>query len=82
MNTVATSEAVLISTLLRDPRFQVRKKLDAHTVSRYASAFSSGRPMPPIKVARIEGALVVVDGWHRLAALERIGRHEVEAEIM
>jgi hypothetical protein len=38
--------------------------------------------MPPIKVALIEDARVVVDGWHRLAALEKIGRYEVEGEIV
>jgi hypothetical protein len=82
MSTAPTSEEVLISTLVQDPNFQVRKKLDSQTVSRYAAAYSAGRPMPPIKVALIEDARVVVDGWHRLAALEKIGRCKVQAEIV
>lgn len=38
--------------------------------------------MPPIQVALVSGVLVVVDGHHRLAAHERRGMGEIEAEII
>lgn len=82
MNAPARIETVQISTLLRDPRFQVRQKLDQQTINRYAAVYSSGRAMPPIKVALVNGAAVVVDGWHRLAALDKLGRYQVAAEIV
>ena len=73
---------VRIAAILRDPRYQVRKRLDAATKKRYAEAFESGHPFPPVKIAQVEGRLVLVDGWHRLSALESIGREAVEAVIV
>ena len=73
---------VPIKALVRNPEFQVRQHLDDATISRYANALAEGRTMPPVKVAAVNGALIVVDGWHRLAAHERRGRAEVEAEIV
>lgn len=77
-----TTTTVQIASLLRDRRFQLRGKLDKSTIQRYAAVYRAGKEMPPIKVAKVNGAPVVVDGWHRLAALESIGRTEVEAEIV
>jgi hypothetical protein len=38
--------------------------------------------MPPLTVARVNGALVLVDGWHRLGALHQIGRWEAEVNVV
>lgn len=72
---------VPIRGLVRDPRYQVRGRLDDPTVSRYASVLAEGLTMPPIRVAAVNGALVVVDGHHRIAAQERRGMGTIEAEI-
>lgn len=37
--------------------------------------------MPPVKVAQINGAFILTDGWHRVAALESLGRGQVEALV-
>jgi hypothetical protein len=70
-----------LGDLLRSPRFQIRKT-DPHTVRRYAHALRAGAEFPPIKVANIAGALVLVDGYHRAAAHELIGSAFIEAEII
>ena len=76
------THTVLIKNLVRDPGFQVRSRLDDATVSRYANVIAEGCTMPPIRVALVNGALVVVDGHHRLAAHEQRGALEIEAEII
>lgn len=43
---------------------------------------SSTRKVPPIKVARIDGKLVVVDGHHRLAAAKARGDKKIDAELI
>lgn len=43
---------------------------------------SSTRKVPPIKVARIDGELVVVDGHHRLAAAKARGDKKIDAELI
>lgn len=72
----AVNEAVrtvAIAELVRDDALQVRAKLDEATIRAYAGKYKAGVDMAPVKVAVVEGVPLVVDGWHRLAALESIG---------
>ena len=80
--TTAQTVTVPISDLLRDHQFQIRHKLDLGVVARYTSVIRSGIAMPPVKVAMLKGMPVLVDGWHRVAALEKAEQHTVEAEII
>ena len=73
---------VRIRELVRNPRFQVRRKLEDGIVRRYASAYLNEIPLPPVKVAKVNNAFILVDGWHRVAALERIDVHEVDALVV
>lgn len=69
------------------PEFQVRGGLDDENVRRLRNAYTSEQPVPPVSLIRINGengdnsALVLVDGWHRVEALQRNGKHSVEATI-
>lgn len=74
-------QSISIAALSRDPAYQVRKKLDEPTVRRYVGVYTSGKAMPPVKVAKVNGVPVLVDGWHRVAALERMGAADVDAEV-
>jgi hypothetical protein len=71
-----------ISDILRDSRLQVREGLDEGTIRRYADGMKAGVEFPPIKVARINGAYVLVDGWHRLEATASVGQCNIEAETV
>jgi hypothetical protein len=73
---------VRIADLLRGERYQIRAKLDPGTVARYANGYAAGAGLPPVTVAQVGKALVLVDGWHRVAALERLGRGEVGAVVI
>lgn len=73
---------VCVKDILREKTLQVRIKLDPKTVDRYASAYLSGAEMPPIQVAKVNSALVLIDGWHRIAALEKLGSPYAEAVII
>lgn len=75
------TRTVHIGSILRDPRFQVRKKLDRGTIERYAKVYASGNPMPPVEVAKLKDSLLLLEGWHRLAALERNGCKEVDVIV-
>lgn len=62
--------------------FQIRRKLDPRTIQRYANAIKSGREMPPVRVAVVDGVPILVDGFHRVAAHELLGAAAVEAELI
>jgi hypothetical protein len=80
---LSETRKVVISDLVRDPAFQVRAGLDEGTVIRYSNVLASDtEALPSIRVALVEGALVVVDGWHRLAAHDRRGLTHIQAEIV
>jgi hypothetical protein len=98
----ASDHSILpIRDLVRHEAFQVRTKLDPHTIARYAGILKNGGSFPPITVARIaspevkpkgrplavfdeidEGALVLVDGYHRVEAHLAVGRNEVPANVV
>lgn len=71
-----------IGEIVRDDRLQVRNELVAGTVLRYADVLRSENKLPPITVARINGAYVLLDGWHRIAAAERVGAFEIDADVV
>lgn len=74
-------KTVLISSLVQDKRFQARTSLNETFVQRYAVNYQNNASLPPVKVAMVKGAAVLVDGWHRVAALRSINRTTVEAEV-
>lgn len=74
---------VPICDILKDLRFQIRLKLDDGIVSRYLAVYRSGNAMPPIKLAKVNGTLLLVDGWHRLAAFEQLDESsKIHAQII
>lgn len=70
-----------LSDILIDDKLQVRRRLNEAAITNYTAIYKSGGAMPPLRVARVpSGALILVDGWHRVAALRRleVGRASVE----
>jgi hypothetical protein len=71
-----------IEHLVRDKKYQMRTKLDERTVKRYAAAMKAGQEFPAVTVVDVGGLKLLVDGWHRVAALEALGETEVRAEVV
>jgi hypothetical protein len=57
-------------TVLR--AFQVRTGIDTKTARGYAVAMRAGQTFPPVRLARIRGKLVLIDGWHRIEARRQL----------
>jgi hypothetical protein len=77
---------VEIATITQSPEYQVRQKADQPTVNRYAEVIKAGTAMPPVKLARVKVGnakpmLILVDGFHRVAAHEKLGLAFVEAIV-
>jgi len=66
-----------LSKIKADPAVQVRMRLNDETIERYMEILDQ---LPPIIVCNVDGKLILVDGFHRRAAAERLGRSEIEAE--
>lgn len=61
---------------------QVRVKVDEDGVSDYAEKMRNGVVYPPIKVFHDGLVYIPVDGFHRILAAERIGKRQIDAEII
>lgn len=72
---------LFINEIARDEALQVRNRLNAGAVKRYESVYHTGGNMPPVHVAQVDGVYLLVDGWHRLTALERLGASTVKAKV-
>ena len=66
-------QTVLLEDILAPETCPFRSELDKHTVERYERAYRLGMDMPPLRVAKINHALRIYDGFHRLAALKNTG---------
>lgn len=64
-----------------DLSFQTRYGLTDETVEEYAELMSDGKVFPPVAVIDLGDNLALVDGYHRIAAITRIGGDEVEAVV-
>jgi ParB-like chromosome segregation protein Spo0J len=71
MNTNWQRQDVDPDDIVVDPRFQSRVQLDEATVEEYAQAMRDGTDFPPIHVARIDGKIYLLDGFHRFEAAKR-----------
>ena len=69
---------VAISEIRIDPTIHIRQKLDAETIERYMEILDQ---LPPIVLYKLDGDLILADGFHREAAAQRIGRSQIEAEV-
>lgn len=72
---------VPVGAVVLDEEMQIRKRTDPNIVQKYAAGVEAGSPFPPITLACIEGALVLVDGWHRFYARQSLGQQRVVAFV-
>lgn len=78
----ARQENVIIRRVRKDKRFQMRKKLDEGTIKRYVAVYQSEKAMPLVRIAIINEVPFLIDGWHRLAALEELGEEKASALVI
>jgi hypothetical protein len=71
-----------ISTIVQDPSYQVRRSLNEQAIRTYVDVLRSENKLPPIKVAVVKEKPILIDGWHRVAAMEELGRTSVCAEVI
>ena len=73
------AQDVAIDQLVLSPEYQLRERLELWKVEEYAAVFDR---LPPVLVARLEVGLCLLDGMHRLAAAQLLGRTSVPAKIV
>jgi ParB-like chromosome segregation protein Spo0J len=77
-----TEELVEVAALVFDPRLQMRANaVSEQTVSDYAELMKAGTEFPRIKVRRVDGQLLVVDGWQRGHAARKAERTHIPALV-
>lgn len=78
---VRNEPALPLARIVLDPSWQPRQALDQKAVRRYATAYQRGATFPPLAVAEVGAGFVLLDGWHRHAALTSLGREYAAADI-
>jgi len=73
---------VNVEDLVLDHEYQSRFSLDQGAVKKYAEAMKAGAEFPPITIGKVNGAPVVIDGWHRVTAARKIGRTTLPAILV
>jgi hypothetical protein len=76
------TENVRLADLIETEENQIRSRFDRKTAERYESAMLAGSEFPPITVVVLNGAPVLVDGFHRVAAARAVGRRSLSAIVV
>lgn len=76
------TEAIPTEDLIFHPRCQAREELSKDAIEEYADIYRAGRDLPPVDVFRVNGDLLVVDGFHRVSAAVMAGRGFVRARVV
>lgn len=73
-----------IARITADPAAWPRAELEPERVADFADLYRDGGPMalPPISVIDRGDDFLLADGWHRLAAMRRLGADTVPAELV
>jgi ParB-like chromosome segregation protein Spo0J len=71
-----------IEDVVVDSRFQSRIALNDEAIEEYAARYEEGLKLPPLSVVKVDDRYILVDGFHRYAALKKLGDYEVEVTIL
>ncbi len=74
-------EVLDISELILDEELYPRVKTSWMTAYTYSQAMKMGDIFPPVVVGEMRGKYYLIDGWHRVQALQLLGIHEVKAIV-
>ena len=67
----ATSTKIRIDSIVTGEQWQFRP-LDPDTVNKYKRILrNEGIALPPVRVAKLNGVLILIDGWHRIEAIKQ-----------
>ena len=73
---------LLIESINNDCFFQVRgEDLSQLKVDEYAESMESGNKFPLIEVYQVKNVYYLADGFHRLAAMKKLGRIDVKVKL-
>lgn len=75
-------QLIKIADVLDEKGLFPRERIDVGTVAEYAEAMQEEARLPPIRIIRDpDGRLLLVDGWHRVAASRKLGDLTIYARI-
>ncbi len=63
------------------PELRVTSQFDAELLAELEESILRQGVLQPVQLIEVEGILWLVDGWHRIAALKRLGQTQVPALI-
>ena len=70
-----------LDTIAVDAGTQVRSAINDDVVADYAERLAEGVTFPPVVVFHDGAQSYLADGFHRVLASRRLGRHEIDAEV-
>ena len=70
-----------ISEITIDKDFQIRAEIDNPTVQKYVELLSENVRFPPLDVWETDGKYILIDGFHRIAAMKEAGYVECEVSV-
>lgn len=70
-----------IDSLTIDKGFQIRAEIDNPTVQKYAELYAENVQFPAVLVWETAGQRILIDGFHRVAAMQESGYVEADVKL-
>lgn len=77
-----TVEVLPMGDVVLDPALQMRAAgVQEDVAQEYAEGMANGQHFPIVRVVRVDGEALLVDGWHRFRAHQILERAMIQAEV-
>jgi len=70
--------AIAVKDIVVDPTIQIRRGNHEPTIRRYTESFEN---LPPVDVFQTKEGMMLADGFHRVAAADRLGKKQIDARV-
>ncbi len=74
-------QKIPLASISRDPSIQPRTEQSQETIDDYARLMAGGYVFPPVVIVQDGVMCLLVDGFHRVAAAEKVGAVEIDAQV-
>ena len=81
MNEIQGEHRMLDISEIQVPELRVTSQFDAELLAELEESISRQGVLQPVQVMAVDGKFWLIDGWHRIAALKRLGQTQVPALV-
>lgn len=70
-----------VADIVANKAMMMRQEISKKTITKYAKDMEAGADFPPVICFEIDGQYILVDGFHRCGAYQKLGIEKIQADV-